>query len=150
MQEWTLKAASTKSTPSDVRGLAVSGFVCCTPCKANGNPVPLVHDVQMRDVLHLYFAKKGEPFQAIGSFEVTSYKEHKQPMQFQDKWSGIPIVEVVDPKLCKLLTLSGYKRDPSLRTFAGWCVRLLRRTTPQYTATRLATARPTDFLAPIP
>jgi hypothetical protein len=73
----------------------------------------------LRDVLHLYFARKGEPFQAIGSFEVTSYKEHKQPIQFQDKWSGIPIVEVVDPKLCKLLTPSGHKRDPHLRAFAG-------------------------------
>ncbi len=150
MREWTIKAAPTNTNCSDVRGFGVSGFVHCTPCRANGKSQPNAQDVQIRDVLHLYFAMGREPVQAIGSFEVVSYKEHRHAAQFRDKWSGIPIIEVLDVKLCKALTLAGYKRDPYLNVFAGWCVRALRRATPEYSTTRLVRAKPSEFVVPYP
>lgn len=136
MTEWFYKATPTKVSYEETRDLAVNeGFICRSAYEENGSLADNAHQVDLQDIIHLYFSDEGK-YRPIGSFRVIGPKNHPHPERFTKIAQGTKsLFEIQDDYATTLSQLGEpgaerYKQDPVLKKLVGWALVKLDIETP--------------------
>lgn len=128
MTEWFYKATPTKVSFEETRSLAVDdGFLCRSAFETNHTKADNASKVRHHDIIHMYYAVRGEP-RVIGSFEVVSPYQHGTRSRFTKPVDETVLWEVDEEFARKVTSLGtgdgeGYATDPVLNKVTGWPLR---------------------------
>ena len=126
--DWFYKATPTKVSFEETRDLALEdGFICRSAFEVNGSRADNTQQVDLGDIIHMYFSEAGQPLQVIGSFEVVGQRRHPFPERFGKGVAGTQLYEVSEKFAQELLRLGDasaerYQPDPVLKKITGWFV----------------------------
>jgi hypothetical protein len=128
VETWLYKATPKKLNSLDTRMLAdLDGFLCRSARDAAGAWANNVREVQLGDIIHMYFVERGKT-NPIYAYEVIAPEAHPHPARFGRRIDETALFAVVDETFIKKRDKEGgYEHDPLEHAFTGW---LLRRREP--------------------
>ncbi|HEX2731104.1 MAG TPA: hypothetical protein VHM70_05850 [Polyangiaceae bacterium] len=121
MTTWYYKAARSKLDHIGTLLLAKNGFLARSAHNANGSSATRVSDVQVGDLVHVYYAQKERPATPIGSYEIVDGVADAN-------WvlgpvPGTALFKVTSAFVRKFDLKGDYEPDPVLKEFMGWLIK---------------------------